>query len=147
MRTLGARRAIRSVVALVPTIACLFTGAIAARAQGGAEQGSHGLADWILYGGPEIGMYGHSAKATSTSTSLTGPRVGNPNATLGDLGTLVAEQQRSRELVMAFLAGATFGGLTPALDVPGRPRLFVDLNLTNPPRPRSAAVSGAIWCR
>jgi hypothetical protein len=140
-RTLAARRATSSLTrriagsrGFVARVLRSFAliGALAGAFPASAQDGAHGLGSWLLYGGPEIGAYGHSAKATSTSTPLTGPRVGNPNTTLGDLGTLVSDQQRSRELVMGFLAGATFGGLTPALDVPGRPRLFIDINISVP---------------
>lgn len=97
-----------------------------------AASGIPSVDDWSIYANPEIGIFGHSAKGSSTSTQLTGPRVRPPSSTFGDDGTQVAAPQRSRELVMSFLAGGTFGVLTPALDVPGRPRLFAELNLSEP---------------
>lgn len=85
---------------------------------------------WIVYGAPEIGIYAHTGKANSTSTNITGPRVNPANSQFGDLGLQISPPERSRELVASFLAGATVGFLTPALDVPGRPRVFVDLNVS-----------------
>lgn len=110
----------------------LFVLSLPAKAQSDSEGASFGSRNWILYGGPEIGLYGHSAKGSSTSTLITGPRVGNPRISLGDLGPIISNQKRSRELVMAFLAGANFGALTPALDLRGRPRLWFNFEVANP---------------
>lgn len=89
-------------------------------------------ASWWLYGNPEIGIYGHSAKGSSSSTNITGPRVANPKSDYGDLGVEISAPERSRERVMSALPGATFGALTPALDVTGRPRLFMEVNISFP---------------
>ncbi|MFO0688236.1 MAG: hypothetical protein U0900_05970 [Myxococcota bacterium] len=106
-----------------------------ASAQSGLDGGVAGIPsiqDWVIYGNPEIGIFGHSAKGSSTSTQITGPRVRPPNSQYGDEGTQVSAPERSRELVMSFLVGGTFGALTPGLDVPGRPRLFMEVNLSAP---------------
>lgn len=92
---------------------------------------AHGAVDdWYLYGAPEIAIYAHTGKGNSSSTQITGPRVVPPNSQFGDLGTAISDPERSRELVASFLAGGTFGVATPAIDVPGRPRLFLDLNVS-----------------
>lgn len=87
--------------------------------------------DWIVYGSPEIGLYAHTGKGSSIGTPLTGPRV-TPIKPFGDLGPNVQEQERSRELIAAFLAGVTVGALTPSLDIPSRPRAFIDVNISWP---------------
>lgn len=88
--------------------------------------------NWMIYGGPEIAIYALTGKGNSSGTALTGPRVDPTCPQCGDLGSNVWEHERSRDLVASFLAGGTFGALTPALDLPGKPRLFVDLNISSP---------------
>ena len=102
----------------------------AARADDESMVGVEGLRQWTFYGGPEIAIYGTTAKGSSTSTQITGPRVNPPNSLFGDLGTAVSDPERSREFVGSFLAGGTFGVLTPGLDVATRPRAFLDLNVS-----------------
>ena len=105
---------------------------VSARAEEASPVGVDQLRQWTFYGGPEIAIYGTSAKGSTTSTQITGPRVSPPVPLFGDLGTEVSEPERSRELVASFLAGGTFGVLTPALDLPARPRAFLDLNISQP---------------
>ena len=114
-------------VAVMPFLICLLgTFAVDARADDSAS-------DFIFYGGPEIALYAHTGKGNSTSTDITGPRFDPSMITVGDFQTdQILPDQRSREVVAAFLAGGTFGFLTPGLDVPGRPRLFLDLNVSSP---------------
>ncbi len=101
--------------------------ALPARADGPAR-----AEDWTLYGAPEIAVYAHTGKGNSSSTEITGPRVDPAFLRSGDLGTTIVEPERSREVIASALVGATFGFLTPAIDVPGRPRAFVDLNVSVP---------------
>ncbi|MBY0402048.1 hypothetical protein K2X89_17270 [Myxococcota bacterium] len=105
---------------------------LAADAQDDLVRGIPSIHSWNLYGGPEIGLYGFSAKGGSTSTRITGPRIRNPNFTFGDLGPDVSAPERSREREISFLAGATLGVLTPGIDIPGRPRAFLELNVSVP---------------
>lgn len=88
--------------------------------------------DWRIYANPEIAIYGHTGKGNSSATQITGPRVANPSTLLGDLGRDIALPERSREQIMSALVGATFGMMTPGLDVASRPRLFADFNLSVP---------------
>lgn len=105
----------------------LFTAILPEYATAGSDD-----ADWILYGNPEfLSVYAHTGKGNFRGTELTGPRVANPSQ-LVDLGPEVEDPNRSREIVAAFLVGGTFGALTPALGVPSRPRLFVDVNVAMP---------------
>ena len=94
--------------------------------------GLEGLRHWNLYGGPEIAVYAHSGKGNSTSTNITGPRVDPIFIRTGDLGDEISAPERSREDIASFLVGGTFGVLTPGFDVPGRPRFFFDLNVSQP---------------
>jgi len=84
--------------------------------------------EWYLYANPELGVYGHTGKGNTTGSELTGPRVGNPSS-LSDLGTAVTDPERSRERILSMLIGGTVGALSPAIDVAGRPRLFMDVNV------------------
>ncbi len=98
---------------------------------GYASAGSN-ESDWILYGNPEfVSVYAHTGKGNFRGTLLTGPRLANPSQVV-DLGPEVEEPNRSRELIAAFLIGGTFGALTPSLDLPSRPRMFVDVNVAVP---------------
>ena len=91
-----------------------------------------GESDWILYGNPEfLSIYAHTGKGNFRGTNITGPRLANPSQLI-DLGTAIEDPNRSREDITAFLVGGTFGALTPALDMPSRPRLFVDINVALP---------------
>lgn len=86
---------------------------------------------WVLYGGPEVAIYGGTGKANSSSSEITGPRVANPRPRIGDLGTLISDPERSREEVLAALVGGTFGVMTPELmSGPVRPRFFLDVNIS-----------------
>jgi hypothetical protein len=89
---------------------------------------------WILYGNPEfLSVYAHTGKGNFSSTELTGPRVAaNQLVQNGDLGTEVEAPNRSREIIASALVGGTFGFLTPAVIVPSRPRLFLDVNVAMP---------------
>lgn len=109
-----------------------FVAASPALADGAMGGGNERVQSWSFYFGPEIAMYAHTGKGNSSSTQLTGPRVNPPNSTFGDLGTTVSDPERSRETMAAFLVGGTFGVLTPALDIGGRPRAFLDLNISAP---------------
>lgn len=120
----------RGIAACAAMFACSFP--VVAQSQDLAVPGVPSIHDWNVYGAPEIGVFGHSAKGSSTSTVITGPRVRPPNFTYGDLGTTISDPERSRERVMSFLAGATFGVLTPGVDVPGRPRAFMEVNVSVP---------------
>lgn len=106
--------------------------AASARAEEASMIGDDGVRRWIFYGAPEIAIYGTTAKASSTSTEITGPRVNPSNSLWGDLGTAVSDPERSREFVGSFLGGGTFGLLTPGIDVTSRPRVFLDLNISQP---------------
>ena len=105
---------------------------VAAGAPQAAAQGVPRAEDWTLDGAPEVAVYGHTGKGNSSSTEITGPRVDDEFLRSGDLGTTIAEPERSREDIVSALVGATFGFLTPALELPGRPRAFVDLNVSVP---------------
>lgn len=88
--------------------------------------------DWILYGNPEfLSIYANTGKGNFRGTPITGPRLPNPSQG-SDLGSEIEDPNRSREIIAAFLVGGTFGGLTPALDLPSRPRLFLDVNVALP---------------
>lgn len=117
--------------ALLIVVAGMLSG-VSVRAEDASFDGGDGLRQWTIYGGPEIAIYGQSAKGSSTSTQITGPRVSPPVPAFGDLGTEVSEPESSRELVASFLAGGTFGVLTPGLDLPYRPRAFLDVNISSP---------------
>lgn len=105
---------------------------MATQAQDSPDRVADPSRDWRIYGNPEIAIYGHTGKGNSSSTMITGPRVANPSALLGDLTRVIALPERSREQIMSALVGATFGVLTPGLDVSTRPRLFADFNLSFP---------------
>ena len=96
------------------------------------SQRSEGFRQWILYAAPEIGIYAHTGKGNSSSTQITGPRIGDDDLGNGDLSRTISQSERSREVVASFLAGGTVGFLTPALDLSGHPRAFVDLNVSIP---------------
>jgi len=105
---------------------CVTAFAVEARAEASA-------ADPIFYGGPEIAIYAHTGKGNSTTSDVTGPRVADAFLDPGDYQTdEILPAERSREVVAAALVGGTFGFLTPGLDVPGRPRFFIDLNVSEP---------------
>lgn len=103
-----------------------------ARADESLALGDESLRSWTLYANPEAAVYAHTGKGSSEGTPITGPRIPNPNPNFGDLGPDVYESLRSRERIVSFPLGITFGALTPALDVWGRPRLFVDFNAAWP---------------
>lgn len=88
--------------------------------------------EWIVYGGPELSIFGHTVRGRTSASELTGPRVAVPSEQLGDLGTAVVDDLRNREAMLSFLLGGTIGVLTPAIDLPSHPRFFVDLNLSVP---------------
>jgi hypothetical protein len=101
----------------------------------GASSGEPGVAGdldhWEVSTALEIGIFGYTGKGNSSSTELTGPRVSNPRVNT-DLGTLIADPERSREEVLSALVGGTFEVMTPRLfDAPTQPRLFLDVTISS----------------
>ncbi len=130
--------ALRSVGGLLLTLVAfaggLCSGSLARADDSASVAEAPGLPEpdqWMIYGGPEIAIYAQTGKGNTSGTEITGPRVDPPCPGCGDLGTAVVDPIRSRETISSFLAGATFGVLTPALDLPGKPRAFVDINISS----------------
>jgi hypothetical protein len=118
----AARRAIGALIAL----SCVASFAPSDARAGSEDSG------WILYGNPEfLSVYAHTGKGNFRGTELTGPRLPNPIQS-ADLGTEVEAPSRSREIIASALIGGTMGVLTPSVDIPSRPRLFIDLNVAEP---------------
>lgn len=85
---------------------------------------------WVFSTALEVGVYGHTGKGNTHGSLLTGPRVANPSVS-EDLGPTVVPDLRSREEVLSALLGGTFEVMTPQLfEAAGRPRLFVDVNIS-----------------
>lgn len=117
-----------AMLSLIPAISIAPWGN-AARAAEAESMSEEQVDQWLLYFGPELGIYAHTGKGSSSGTLLTGPRVRPPRPSTGDLGVLVSNPERSREVVASALLGGTIGVLTPAIDVPSRPRLFIDFGV------------------
>ncbi len=87
---------------------------------------------WVLSGAVEVGVFGHTAKGNADSTLISGPRIDPPRTDLGDGPLTVIDPLAGREDVLAALVGATFEVMTPKLfSAPGRPRLFLDVNVSS----------------
>ena len=119
---------------LITTVAfagCLCAGWLARADDSSLVTGIPQSDQWMIYGGPEIAIYAQTGKGNISGTEITGPRVDPICPGCGDLGTAVTDPERSRETISSFLAGGTFGALTPALDLPGKPRAFADINISS----------------
>lgn len=90
------------------------------------------LGRWVYSGALEMGVFAHTGKGRMDSTEITGPRVSNPR--IGMDGPLqLLPFSRSREEVLSMLVGGTFEVMTPELlSSLGHPRLFLDVNISNP---------------
>lgn len=87
---------------------------------------------WVYAGGLEVGIIGHTGYGRTTASDISGPRVPNPRPVFGDVdGDQILDTDSSREEIDSALVGGTFEVMSPAmLESFGRPRAFVDLNIS-----------------
>ncbi len=87
---------------------------------------------WVFSSALEVGIFAHTAKGNVRGSDVIGPRTTTPSESQGDSRcTCLVDPKNSREEVSAALVGGDFEVMTPALfDVPSRPRLFMDFNIS-----------------